>query len=413
MDDNDELVQMKIAQSECDSTRSIGPPIVNEVLNSPGQPLDMETRIFFEPRFEHDFSKVRVHADTAAAESARAVNALAFTVGKDIIFGEGQYSPRMKEGSRLVAHELAHVIQQHGSSPNLRARRSDSELRSFREREGISEGQKIFFRNSVVINKETNANRIQRRAIVEQPAAGCGLCYGPRMAGSVAHRLIQEEFEILYPLGLVEIPISSPVDENARLDIAVATPTGLQIGEIKPANASGYAQGADDMAFYLTAVQSMFPSQSVRPLTLPLPPSITIFPNPQVPSCPLQELFVNPPIGGVYGYFCRPSYGQLVGNPNCRCAPKIPPPVPVRQEALEKIRDFLRRVVTSGEEAEAAARGFLRENPEVKYLLVGAAIAIIVATIAEDIATLGAGLLDDPASLAAAYALVRVAQSAP
>jgi nitrous oxidase accessory protein NosD len=62
--------------------------------------------------------------------------------------------------------------------------------------------------------------------------------------------------------------------------------------------------------------------------------------------------------------------------------------------------------------AEEAARRFLAENPEVRYLLIGAAIAIVIATLAEDIATLGAGILDDPASLAVAYALVRVAQSA-
>jgi outer membrane protein OmpA-like peptidoglycan-associated protein len=88
------------------------PPIVHEVLRSPGQPLDAATRTFMEPRFGHNFSGVRVHVDTKAAESARAVNALAYTVGRDVVFGEGQHEPTTNEGRKLMAHELAHTIQQ-------------------------------------------------------------------------------------------------------------------------------------------------------------------------------------------------------------------------------------------------------------------------------------------------------------
>jgi hypothetical protein len=95
------------------------PPIVHEVLRSPGQPLDAPTRAFFEPRLGHDFSKVRVHTDARAAESARAVNALAYTVKQDIAFGEGQYAPGAAEGRRLLAHELAHTVQQGGDAPSL------------------------------------------------------------------------------------------------------------------------------------------------------------------------------------------------------------------------------------------------------------------------------------------------------
>jgi Domain of unknown function (DUF4157) len=65
-----------------------------------------------EPRFGHDFSKVRVHTDAEAAESAQAVNALAYTVGRDVVFGAGQYAPQTSEGRRLLAHELTHVVQQ-------------------------------------------------------------------------------------------------------------------------------------------------------------------------------------------------------------------------------------------------------------------------------------------------------------
>lgn len=88
------------------------PPIVHNVLSSPGQPLDAGTRAFMEPRFGHDFSGVRVHTDNRAAESARSVNALAYTVGRDVVFGSGQYAPGTSEGRRLMAHELTHVVQQ-------------------------------------------------------------------------------------------------------------------------------------------------------------------------------------------------------------------------------------------------------------------------------------------------------------
>lgn len=91
------------------------PPIVHKALRSPGKPLDPGTRAFFEPRFGHDFSRVRVHSDERSAEAARAVNARAFTAGRDVVFGKGEYAPGTGEGQRLLAHELAHVVQQEGS----------------------------------------------------------------------------------------------------------------------------------------------------------------------------------------------------------------------------------------------------------------------------------------------------------
>jgi hypothetical protein len=90
----------------------VAPPIVHDVLRSPGQPLDQATRDFMEPRFGQDFSGVRVHTDARAAESARAVNALAYTVGSNVAFGANQYAPQSEDGSRLLVHELAHVVQQ-------------------------------------------------------------------------------------------------------------------------------------------------------------------------------------------------------------------------------------------------------------------------------------------------------------
>lgn len=81
-------------------------------LKGGGRPLSENDRAFFEPRFGHDFSQLRMHTDTRAAESARAVNARAYTMGQNVVFGEGQYAPGTSEGRRLMAHELTHVVQQ-------------------------------------------------------------------------------------------------------------------------------------------------------------------------------------------------------------------------------------------------------------------------------------------------------------
>lgn len=92
------------------------PPLVEDVLRSSGRPLDPGTREFFESRLGHQFGGVRVHSDARAAESAQAVNALAYTVGQDIVFGPGRYAPATQTGRQLLAHELTHVVQQSGAA---------------------------------------------------------------------------------------------------------------------------------------------------------------------------------------------------------------------------------------------------------------------------------------------------------
>ena len=105
----EETLQRKAAN---DREVSGAPRIVDEVLQSRGGQLDTGTREFMERRFGYDFGSVRVHTDARAAESARAVDARAFTVGRDIVFAHGQFAPGSSSGQRLLAHELVHVIQQ-------------------------------------------------------------------------------------------------------------------------------------------------------------------------------------------------------------------------------------------------------------------------------------------------------------
>jgi hypothetical protein len=111
--EEDETLQTK-ADSGMESTvdASLEGNINN--LRGGGQPLPESVRNYFEPRFGYDFSQVRVHNDSRAADSAQAVNAKAFTLGQDVVFNNGQYAPEHEEGKKLIAHELTHVVQQNG-----------------------------------------------------------------------------------------------------------------------------------------------------------------------------------------------------------------------------------------------------------------------------------------------------------
>jgi hypothetical protein len=88
------------------------PGIVEQALQSAGHPLDRATRAFFESRMGQNFAHVRLHTDGKAADSARSIHAQAYTLGSDIAFAEGRYSPHTDEGKRLLAHELVHTLQQ-------------------------------------------------------------------------------------------------------------------------------------------------------------------------------------------------------------------------------------------------------------------------------------------------------------
>lgn len=120
-------VQRQVAGGEGGSE---APAAVHDVLRSSGQPLDPATRGFMESRFGHDFSQVRVHIDAQAAESAKAVNARAYTVGRDVAFGSGQYTPGNSKGQRLLAHELTHVVQQQANSIRLQRSPDDTTQRT-------------------------------------------------------------------------------------------------------------------------------------------------------------------------------------------------------------------------------------------------------------------------------------------
>jgi peptidoglycan hydrolase-like protein with peptidoglycan-binding domain len=116
----------RMTASSGDAVPDVSPAIESDIdaMRGGGAPLDPTTRAFMEPRFGHDFSRVRVHTDARAATVARSLDALAFTVGDDIAFAPGQYRPGSDEGRALLAHELTHTIQQTGGA--ARVQRQDA-----------------------------------------------------------------------------------------------------------------------------------------------------------------------------------------------------------------------------------------------------------------------------------------------
>ena len=110
-EDEEKIIQTKSARNNS-VPHSIDHPLIQNVVSSLGQPLDATTRSFMEPRFGKDFSQVRLHTNKQAAESDRMMNARAYTTGRNVVFGQGQYMPLTNEGRKLLAHELVHVLQQ-------------------------------------------------------------------------------------------------------------------------------------------------------------------------------------------------------------------------------------------------------------------------------------------------------------
>ena len=109
------------AKSEAGSSPAVSPAAKSRLgaMSGGGQPLPELARAFFEPRFGYDFGDVRVHAGSQATESAASINALAFTLGRHVVFGAGQYAPDSASGKRLLAHELTHVVQQDGEESSV------------------------------------------------------------------------------------------------------------------------------------------------------------------------------------------------------------------------------------------------------------------------------------------------------
>jgi len=304
------------------------------VLRSPGQPLDAQTRSQMEPSFGHSFGDVRVHADARAAESARAVGAVACTTGRHILFGAGRYAPASPAGRSLLAHELAHVVQQRGAPAGAEPEMVDLNPSSPWEQEASRAAVQSTASRRAGVTRAASGRMLQRQKKVEEPAAGCGVCHGgAAVAGTLAHKLIQiEEFlPALGAGGLAELPVGcvSAPRRPPRPDLIILRGNTWLIGSIKPARQVYYNEGRSVFQFYSDCIRRFALSKgttaTVLPLRIPIPLSGMPYPNWQVknPERCIQEFFLNAPDAyGTYGYYCNPPRSRLKFRPECACEPR-------------------------------------------------------------------------------------------
>jgi hypothetical protein len=225
---------------------NLAPPIVHEVLRSSGRPLDERTCAIMEPRFGHDFRNVRVHADARAAESALAVNARAFTVGRDVVFGSAQYAPGTPDGQQLLAHELAHVVQQaslpwHGGSIPVGRSDDSAEGEADRAARGIERGE------------TAGRNRSRGRALARQTLMFESLAH------EVAHAL-QQAKSVSAGSSSRSSRGTAPTGPGPTAATPAATPcpTAVRIGALSPFNHSNLsAADQDTFGTYLGTTSRM------------------------------------------------------------------------------------------------------------------------------------------------------------
>lgn len=222
-DEEKNTLQMKPAGAAA----TAAPPVVHEALRNRGQPLDHATRAFMEPRFGRDFSHVRLHTDALASRSAKAVAARAYTVGPNIVFRSGEYAPDSVAGRTLLAHELAHVVQQGGSQPaTLRRVHVDAAGRKQFDSPDFAGDPKL----EACLNDEDRLRPGARGESVAKVQRGLlrdGLDLGPTGADGVYGRLTEaavREFKKKHTLGSQQFGDVGP-GTMAQLDALGTSPT--------------------------------------------------------------------------------------------------------------------------------------------------------------------------------------------
>ncbi|MCP2729521.1 eCIS core domain-containing protein [Limnofasciculus baicalensis] len=396
-----------------------------------GQGLDESIREPMEGAFGADFSGVKVHTDAQSDQLNRSIQAKAFTTGQDIFFKQGEYDPGSKGGQELLAHELTHVVQQTGAvQRNLEVGKKDtsqekevdsisqviteneqsgytsaseaevypeSEVKPLRTKEQKQptqtepvpqeEVQKTPESNQVVnlLSAVSNPQYVQAQTIAMQPSCR----ETGRYPGNQEHLLIEQDYKHnINSNSAVEfsIPSSGPNGGIGYADIVDLT--NYAIYEIK--TYPGSAQGVVEAERYRSFAQKNCDQNVIWQIG-------TQYPKRVIPFDAQNELVAQqyPQFPGVITYYKRKRKQEE------------------KEKVYQEIVKFIKRVVETGEDVDAAVQRFLTEHPEVKNYLIGAAVGIAIATLAEDILTAGAGILDDPASFAVVWALIRAARAVP
>ncbi len=311
--------------SEGETEGGDAPPIVHDVLSSPGQSLDPSARSFFEPRFGYDFSQVRVHAGSKAAESAGAMGALAYTVGQNVVFGAGRYAPQTEKGRSLLAHELTHVVQQRGGG--LRIQRS------------LAGCQDLLANPSVVsLISGTLVHRIIGTHFQKTVAGARQVVIPGASAGSLRSQAIcGGDDPIIYP------QIVGGMAGAGFPDLARITTGGiLQVAEIKPAALPCLVDGEEQLLRYIDQGNASDMAQTAWRASLGVSVVSPILENTYTP--PDFQVSV-PGIGTakLRAAWCTP--GLLAYTVNVSGQPFVFVPVPKSKRVEE--RDRLRREAAS------------------------------------------------------------------
>jgi hypothetical protein len=193
------------------------PPIVHDVLRSPGRPLDPESRLFMEQRFGHDFTGVRVHMDERAARSADAIHAAAYTSDQHIVFGEARY------GHALLAHELAHVVQQSAVPDNRVIQRACLTAEKCPKKGEKGTGTAAEFGKEVDTEEAPGRQELKASLPPKKPKSGT---HGGRaeILTELAHEHVPKDLELIHGIFIDEaiskkigariIPCKAWVDES-------------------------------------------------------------------------------------------------------------------------------------------------------------------------------------------------------
>lgn len=227
------------------------PPVVSDVLHSPGAPLDPGARAFMEPLFGSDFAGVRVHTDATAAHSARAVDADAYTVGQHIVFAEGRYAPSTRSGGHLLAHELAHTLQQSGAPrsaepPTIGQASDPAEGEADRAADAIASGAAWAapFSPALGLQRQTpGTTRATAAADADTGPGPCDACgelrpaleqarvEAARLAGRALSLLAPENLAQAAPLAAAHFHLDVTREENqASLELVRGQFTRMQLG---------------------------------------------------------------------------------------------------------------------------------------------------------------------------------------
>ena len=344
------------------------PSIVYDVLRAPGQPLHDEVRGRMEKRFGYDFSGVRVHSDTRAAESANVIGAKAYTVGSDIAFANGEYRPSSAEGIRLLAHELVHVIQ--GGRERERVGRGKIEfglVGSRAESDALLNGDRAARGEPTKVSERSRPWRLQKQAslnVVTPPPLGdqndCGVCETAQAAGDSIHNDVLPKFEQKYKttdwkeasdklvsigghkrksrtvsdtivtdkgsnrqFGIQNIFQKTKTEKSALYpDIIRITGEGesgaftFEFGELKAGNPEEISKGHAQIERAIKLVDDyrklhQLPRERIATGYLELPPPIQTLTHVDSISGCSQQVSINGPAYGVYYYLCSPRRKDL------------------------------------------------------------------------------------------------------